>query len=697
MSRTARPQLKRWIQTKGPPPKRTPGNLHNLAQHIIPGSLTSTINTHRQANQDAKIRAVKTNPEFWDRAQFEEIQERRRGEIQSDDNRPMSLASSLPESFRNKVAEEASKHGLVHPKMRLRISNKDIREEQQPVRYHGQTYDGSLRPGEGPRLSMLRRLLLQRYELPSGQEISSEDDWKTQMDILRRTRGIVYNRGNKILGDNDFKMLVKFRTIMEYVGNIAPPVFVRVPKASLEPWAANSKSENLPVTQGFVVAMRVSFVRMLTLSRLDTEIETFMDWVEPTETEQLAREAVFDTTMGLIRDNLPNLSAVRVGSQVTGLAMPTSDADIRLYHPDWPHKPDVDFETCRAEVFKGMDVMFDAFNSHPAYIATERKGGQYPIVETTHKETGLTVQIVCGPSSKHSQQLVKQSLADHPHLKTLFTIVKTALDMRGLSSVYSGGLGSYAIFNMVLAALNLYRIEHPDPTTPATPATLLLYILDFYGNRYNPYAFGISASPFEFFRKRRKATETESKAATSDEALRLRHAIAKPVYLEHYLLCLQDPADGGNDLGRKSFAFKHVQATMRYMHEYLNNHMRDKHILCVLRGVVGRCDYVYDDRRTRLELFGETCERNPEPLIRVGPEGGEEEGVERQKWRRRRRRTERRKAAEREEAMQAMNERPEEPTSEELPMEGEVRDEQQTEESEDKDSDDLKGYSWGYL
>jgi len=356
-----------------------------------------------------------------------------------------------------------------------------------------------------------------------------------------------------------------------------------------------------------------------------------MEWMDPTESEQLAREAIFDTTMELIRDNLPGFAAVRVGSQVTGLAMPTSDTDIRLFHPTLSLDPSVNLQDYRDHINKGMDIMFDILKTHAEYTLTEKVGGHYPVLNTTHKETGLSVQIVSGPSSVHSQKLVRKSLSEHPHLKTLFTIIKTALDMRGLSSVYIGGLGSYPIFNMVLAALNLHRLEHPTPSSPPTAATLLLYTLDFYANVFNPYAFAISASPFRVFRKRRRATAAETKAATYNPVLRAELNIAKPVHLEHYMLCLQDPADINNDLGRKSFAFKHVQATMKEMHANLTvlvgaSKERGKARLeCLLRAVVGRCDYVYDDRRARLELFGEECVRNPQPLYRVGPEGEAEE------------------------------------------------------------------------
>lgn len=85
--------------------------------------------------------------------------------------------------------------------------------------------------------------------------------------------------------------------------------------------------------------------------------------------------------------------------------------------------------------------------------------------------------------------------------------------------------------------------------------------------------------------------------------------IANPQPYAPYMLCLQDPANPTNDLGCKSFAIKHVQATMKTLAAVLRQDLARTTppgpMGSLLRSLVGRCDLLYDQRRAKLELFGE--------------------------------------------------------------------------------------------
>jgi len=103
------------------------------------------------------------------------------------------------------------------------------------------------------------------------------------------------------------------------------------------------------------------------------------------------------------------------------------------------------------------------------------------------------------------------------------------------------------------------------------------------------------------------------------QTLRGQISIQRHSIHQRYLLCLQDPADSYNDLGKKSFAIKDIQATFKSLHEYLDGVLKpgaeekddgdysryDGGMrVPILRRLVGRCDQVYDQNRTRLDLFG---------------------------------------------------------------------------------------------
>ena len=407
--------------------------------------------------------------------------------------------------------------------------------------------------------------------------------------------------------------------------------------------------------------------RMLNKFSLDAEIKAFMDWMDPTESEQKARSAVLKTTLDVVEKEAPHLAAELFGSQRTGLAMPTSDLDIRLYHPRFKGRPGENTQELRVFVTRGLMLLHEALKNHPEYTLVEPHAGRFPLLSAVHKSTGLRLQIVASPNSRKSRLVIRDSMRQHPHIKTLFTILKTVLDMRGLSDVYTGGMGSYSIFIMILAALNVrkwhqelsllkYEIRlhrrNEDRTEPPeashsrskaaredTPAVLLLYVLDFYGARLNSYSFGLSAAPFSLFEKKVRHAPAIRAQARDNPLLAGQIDMAKPVLHQRYLLCLQDPADPHNDLGRKSYAFKHVQATLHHLANALRGKLTadverartgkpvaDPEHQCLLRLLVGRCDVVYDERRSKMELFGDGVLDESLDWLGLGTEDeGEEE------------------------------------------------------------------------
>lgn len=88
-----------------------------------------------------------------------------------------------------------------------------------------------------------------------------------------------------------------------------------------------------------------------------------------------------------------------------------------------------------------------------------------------------------------------------------------------------------------------------------------------------------------------------------------------------YMLCLQDPADAFNDLGRKAYSIKHVQATLNE----LRNQLREKVALyedsstsevgSLLSPLVGSSFELYEGRRKKLEAYGNAVlGRDADPL-----------------------------------------------------------------------------------
>jgi DNA polymerase sigma len=73
-----------------------------------------------------------------------------------------------------------------------------------------------------------------------------------------------------------------------------------------------------------------------------------------------------------------------------------------------------------------------------------------------------------------------------------------------------------------------------------------------------------------------------------------------------FLLTLQDPADRSNDLGRKSFAWNHIQATFKAAHEMLLKAVNaPEPPKSMLEGLVGGCHEAFSEERRMAEAFGQ--------------------------------------------------------------------------------------------
>ncbi|EOD44085.1 PAP/25A-associated [Neofusicoccum parvum] len=86
-------------------------------------------------------------------------------------------------------------------------------------------------------------------------------------------------------------------------------------------------------------------------------------------------------------------------------------------------------------------------------------------------------------------------LEDMPALRTVYTLVKYMLEIRGLTDVFRGGMGSYSIFYMIVAG-----IKFGPQTAKDDPAAQLLAFMDFYSN-FDTTKNWISLEPLEILPK----------------------------------------------------------------------------------------------------------------------------------------------------------------------------------------------------
>ena len=285
--------------------------------------------------------------------------------------------------------------------------------------------------------------------------------------------------------------------------------------------------------------------------------------------EEAAAQLVHsDITLGL-RNLLSTDSLTLLGSRSTGLATPTSDFNYKVDVDSLEQSSTKDSQEFTPKATKSttrsiLKRICGGLQESNDIAMTELVSAPVPMFKCKHRATGLDIQFQTMSPSQASQQYTAAYLSEFPSLRPLYVLIRHFLEIRDLTAVSRGGLGSYTILMMIVAALKHSRGKF----SPDDLGGQLLHVLKFYGSA-NLYENGFSVDPPRTFKKIRenKRTPKERKALYSDLQLQgIEYLVKNSKRQKPYLLCLQDPADAYNDLGRSSYAIKHIQIIFRKMH-----------------------------------------------------------------------------------------------------------------------------------
>ena len=350
---------------------------------------------------------------------------------------------------------------------------------------------------------------------------------------------------------------------------------------------------------------------------LTNEIKAYEAYMRLSPREEAASELVISDVNSVARyeSNLKPLTLL--GSRSTGLATPISDFDFSLTQPisrpggwtipprkDSVSQPHVSNSETRLKAVKALRKVNRHFHSSKKFSNTELiRFARVPIIRSTHIATGLDVQIQTRVSLKASDQYTIAYLSEFPSLRPLYIILRYCLKIRDLTTVFEGGLGSYPLLMMIVTALK----HSSGKFASGDLGGQLLHVLEFYGDA-DLYEVGFSANPPCIFDKQKKTRSLGERIQSSGINLVQTFHPQKP-----YLLCLQDPADDTNDLGRNTYAIKHIQATFRRLKESIQRDLRseDNFSNGKPRARIGsyldclvRADYRhFEERRCRVERF----------------------------------------------------------------------------------------------
>ena len=345
---------------------------------------------------------------------------------------------------------------------------------------------------------------------------------------------------------------------------------------------------------------------------LSEEIRAFETYMMLTDNERFSTEQCIDQVTDMINLSLPTHSLMIHGSRYTGLASPLSDIDFRVSIPEY----EKDFSTrgpsstrpkARKASTRVLRIIGKILDRSPRYRDVEFVNGSIPLITAIDNPTGLRLQFLALSPCLPAREYTVNYLNEYPSLRPLFVLLRHILDMRNLSVVFEGGLGSYPLLIMIVTALK----HAPRTFAKDDLGGQLLHVLGFYADA-DLYKDGFSAEPPRVFLKRATSKIPEDQNAGSGDPYLAGIETLRKKSQNYYpwLLCLQDPADPVNDLGKKAYRIKHIQATFKVLKDVIMQSMgtweqgsaatRESAVFSVLSYALGAKYRMFEYQRSKL-------------------------------------------------------------------------------------------------
>ncbi|KAH1000773.1 hypothetical protein HUJ04_013066 [Dendroctonus ponderosae] len=305
---------------------------------------------------------------------------------------------------------------------------------------------------------------------------------------------------------------------------------------------------------------------------LHQEIEHFYHYMSPTEAEHKVRAEVVNRIEDIILSKWPEAQVEVFGSYRTGLYLPTSDIDLV--------KEFLERGVAQEDSIKVLDK------------------ASVPIVKLVDKKTEIRVDISFNMSNGvKSAELIKTYIEQFPVLAKLVYVLKQFLLERDLNEVFTGGISSYSLILMCISFLQLHPRQDGVRQANANLGVLLIEFFELYGRKFNFIHTGIRIRDGGMY--------------ISKEEMR------KGMVDGHRpsMLCIEDPLQPSNDIGRSSYGILLVKKAFEYAYSILTNvvHPLSSYNDCNRQSILGRIvrvsDKVVQHRRrieegTRITLMG---------------------------------------------------------------------------------------------
>ncbi|XP_047218167.1 terminal nucleotidyltransferase 4A-like [Girardinichthys multiradiatus] len=274
---------------------------------------------------------------------------------------------------------------------------------------------------------------------------------------------------------------------------------------------------------------------------LHEEIMDFFNFMSPRPEEEAMRRDVVNRIESVIKDLWPTAQVEIFGSFSTGLYLPTSDIDLVVFGK-WDHPPLQDLE----QALRKHNVA----GNYPIKVLDK---ATVPIIKLTDHETKVKVDISFNvETAVKTAQFIKSYLKKYTVLPPLIFVLKQFLLQRDLNEVFTGGISSYSLILMAISFLQL----HPRIDTRRTNINLGILLIEFfelYGRDFNYMKMGIQV-------------KNGGAYLSKEDMLQAMDHGNWPS-----MLCIEDPVQPGNDVGRSSYGVLQVKQVFDFAYMVLNH------------------------------------------------------------------------------------------------------------------------------
>jgi DNA polymerase sigma len=248
-------------------------------------------------------------------------------------------------------------------------------------------------------------------------------------------------------------------------------------------------------------------------SRLSKDITRYMQalksQLKKNEPQRLMAIKQLETSVKAL---WPRAQIKMYGSHVTKLCLPSSDIDFVIslpaVHKNAPATAPGDLEGRNAIVETNQKVLArrlkgESWIDQRSIKSIERTA--VPVIKVSTKDSrSRVVQLDLSFDAKEHHGLEALNMIQHileelPMVRPLVLVLKQFLLDRGLLTAYTGGLSSYCLFLMVA------RYCQEQAPTWNDCGSLLMGLLDFYGNFFDPRTTGISVQTRQYFFRSQEA------------------------------------------------------------------------------------------------------------------------------------------------------------------------------------------------